>query len=488
MSSCSNELTSTGSETSGKNDAVVLKPAAETRSYMYENLVNQWTSGDKVGLFGEYKATDKDSYSALTPANSQCAYASGVFTQSVDPPVKWQDADGLHNFYIYYPYASTATSNTSVPFTLSSTQTQSTVNVWDNTSAAYNFMWSSITGATRPYDRTIPFELKRLLPVAEFDVINDNDSLDGYYLKSVTITPVSGSMATGEITGGIDLTGVNSYTTGSLSFSGTAVPSYNLNINGYGMTLPAKGKSITAYMSLPPAPEQSYTIVAALTNGTITKIITTTRSDAFSITNGMGNLVRYYLNTNSSKTVFTKSDYYMWDAQQNYWYTDAVPVSGNASWYNTAYATAFQSCKNCPDVTRASVYAANSPLWDSGTALGTTNIQSYTLPNGSTYHTGLWLKKYSKCNTSNTSSLNQSLPLSTGRPGVTSGYSLDDYFFLPAAGQYNNGNLQVAGEYSYYWCSSSAGDTGAYVLGGCSGSIIVFGAWRYIGTCRWKVQ
>jgi hypothetical protein len=38
-------------------------------------------------------------------------------------------------------------------------------------------------------------------------------------------------------------------------------------------------------------------VVATFVNGTVTKCITVTRSDAFTITNGKGNLVRYYLKT-----------------------------------------------------------------------------------------------------------------------------------------------------------------------------------------------
>ncbi|MCH4147792.1 MAG: hypothetical protein LKG25_05385 [Prevotella sp.] len=295
-----------------------------TRNSMSYDLVNTWVDGDNLGIVSEWDETKSGTFIAKGKTNAKFTYYNSFvykghtytnrFAQEgvIEGTLSQTDMIGfdntpdaihfasLYNFYVYYPYNAAATSKNSIPFTLSSTQTQKNPNVWTSEAANYNFMWDVGSNFTRPADLKISMMMRRLLPVAEFNIIRDDATLDGYYLTGITMTPTSGTMATGAVTNGIDLTAVSGYS--SLTF-GSTTAKYSLDTKGTGSGIQIvdanvmKDQSFSVYMSVPPVASAEYTIVATFVNGTVTKCVTVTRSDAFTITNGKGNLVRYYLKT-----------------------------------------------------------------------------------------------------------------------------------------------------------------------------------------------
>jgi len=297
----------------GDTDPMFLSDiGASTRSNMNMDLVNTWADGDVLGLFESWDENRSNSFMDYGKQNAKYnftasfTYGGQAYTNKfvqegvLDKTIASSDMVGFkstpdvthfnsyYTAYSYFPYVSSAT-KTSVPFSLNSTQIQTTPNVWNNQAAGNNFTWYAAEKITRPADRVFPLGPNRLLPVAEFNIIRDDASLDGYYLTDVTMFPTDGTMATGTVTGGIDLTAVSGYS--SLPLASTA-GSYTLDTKNTGNGIQiidanvTAGHSLSVYMSVPPAAEKEYQVKATFTNGMKIKAITVSRSDAFTITNG----------------------------------------------------------------------------------------------------------------------------------------------------------------------------------------------------------
>jgi hypothetical protein len=329
-SSCSNEADmATNSGTTGvdSNAVVITTDNAATREAMNYDLVHTWNSSDVMGIFSTYDKDGNGTYVDNGASNAKFTFMDtytnsaqtfhNVFIQTTTPKVKWQSGTLKHNFWMYSPRVEATSTNPvtvgSVPFTLASTQTQTTANVWSNPTVTntttdeykgYNFIWHNITNAYRPYDRSIPFYCHRLLPVAEFNIVRDDATLDGYNLTGITMTPTDATkpMPSGAVTNGINLEGLASCT--SLTF-GESAASFTLDNKGDGSGIAVSSvdlnKSFSTYMSVAPAASKEYKIVATFGNGTKTKVVTITRSDEFTIAAGKGNIVRYYFKTSKAK-------------------------------------------------------------------------------------------------------------------------------------------------------------------------------------------
>lgn len=217
------------------------------------------------------------------------------------------------------------------------------------------------------------------------------------------------------------------------------------------------------------------------------------------------------------------SKYYMWDAKndQDYWkdkekYQPTINGQRNQfyypqsvsdpRWYNEkAFSAggAQRSCKDCPNVNELSWYiTGGNPHWD--------NEELWTVM-GHIYVGGMWFKKKNKINSFSSynssdgkdyttkdiscSILNHNVP--TGRPS-----HIDDYFFLPALGSYDNGTLSGIGTYGAYWTSTptpmngnpTVATKGAYYLyflpiEGHMGYADVYGGTnRYKGMRLWTAE
>ena len=173
--------------------------------------------------------------------------------------------------------------------------------------------------------------------------------------------------------------------------------------------------------------------------------------------------------------------YYMWDAQQQYWKGHEWNLGGsqptltiqsassdypqnssdtNNRWYHEGGGSgrfdATQSCAGLPNVNEVSWYAAKGePRWD-GDELWTTM--------GHLYKGGMWFKK--KANISGfdankavdgtdwrTNGGGRSWSVSQTLPDAA---DANNYFYLPALGYYNRGQLFNVGYVGYYWSSSAS--------------------------------
>ncbi len=174
--------------------------------------------------------------------------------------------------------------------------------------------------------------------------------------------------------------------------------------------------------------------------------------------------------------------YYMWDAQQQYWYgyewTKHLAYVGqptiedeqgnyarnntdpNHRYYHEGWG-AFQathSCASLPNVNEMTWYAAKGePRWDAD-ELWTTM--------GHLYKGGMWFKKKSVLLTEGNYNSNTAVDGTDWRTNGRSknwpaSYTLPDaadaskYFYLPALGHYRLGHLSGVGGLGEYWSSSS---------------------------------
>ena len=196
--------------------------------------------------------------------------------------------------------------------------------------------------------------------------------------------------------------------------------------------------------------------------------------------------------------------YYMWDAQQQYWYgyewtknlgagvgqpTLQGQPAGNyaqnnsdvSRWYNKIYPgygvsnpATHTSCKDLPNANEMSWYVMyGEPRWDED-ELWTTM--------GHLYKGGMWFKKKSVLQAKNHYDTEKSADGTTdlrisykaygnsnssiNNSGLPSAADANKYFYLPALGLYDSGQLSSVGDVGTYWSSSANpwGSLSAYFL------------------------
>ena len=304
--------------------------------------------------------------------------------------------------------------------------------------------------------------------LTKIEVNSDNDITSTYTLDPTT----------GELTG----TGTGKQIIVSTGGSGTYA-------NGFPLTNNATSAATNgAYVVIKPGTHTlkiRYWVKDIVTNveGAITKTLSSATYDQNKYYNITANLdVKNYLG----------DKYYMWDAQQQYWYgyewtrhlsgnTGQPTLNNNSSsnyaqsnsdvsrWYNEYYPgygvsnpATHTSCKDLPNANELSWYAMyGDPRWD-GDELWTTM--------GHLYKGGMWFKKKSvlqaehhydtEKSADNTTDLrttwkNYNNNSSSINSGVPSAADANKYFYLPALGCYYSGQLYVVGSVGYCWSSSA---------------------------------
>lgn len=206
--------------------------------------------------------------------------------------------------------------------------------------------------------------------------------------------------------------------------------------------------------------------------------------------------------------------YYMWDAQQEYWFGHR-DVAGNPDgnyaqnnsdvrWYSEiGYPTAAsRSCVDCPNLNEFLWYTnEGAPHWD--------NSRPFVI-NGHVYFGGMWFKKLSKIaaehgksvadlKTAFSNGVDYTTSLATpyteiginnsiiqGRPNDN---EIDDYFFLPALGRYVHGIFRDASR-GFYWSSTPDLDSNGMAWGWHFNSsyIAITNHFRYDGNKLWKAD
>ena len=324
--------------------------------------------------------------------------------------------------------------------------------------------------------------------LTKVEVNSDNDITSTYTLDPTT----------GELTG----TGTGKQIIVSTGGSGTYA-------NGFPLTNNATSAATNgAYVVIKPGThilKIRYWVkdVATGTEGTITKTLSSATYDQN----------KYYnITANLDVKNYDGDHYYMWDAQQQFWYgyewtrhllgnTGQPTLNGNSSpnypqsnsdvsrWYNEGggsgrFDATRSSCKDLPNANEMSWYTMyGDPRWDSD-ELWTTM--------GHLYKGGMWFKKKSvlladgnyntEKSADNTTDLrttykNYNNTNSSIISGVPSAADANKYFYLPALGYYvYSGQLNNVGNFGYYWSSSAYPLFSylAYFLSFTSGSVKVF--------------
>ena len=462
-----------------------------TRTSMESDGKFFWESGDKIYVKDDNGAWHASSNSPTGKTDNFKFKVPGTYT--------------AHTSYeVYYP----GKNGNQDQVTISANQSQSEPNTTAHFGAAGDCGMATATKVSGKQQFAFTLDHKAayllFLPrtsntilhdcyLTKVEVNSDNDITDTYTLNPTT----------GELTG----TGTGKQIIVSTGGSGAYANGFPLTNNS------TSAATNGSYVVIKPGTHTlkiRYWVkdIATGTEGTITKTLASATYDQN----------KYYnITANFDVRNYDGDHYYMWDAQQQYWYgyewTKNLPagvgqptlpnwvpggtISSNypqnnadySRYYNTSYPgygisnPAIHSCKDLPNVNEMTWYAAyGEPRWDAD-ELWTTM--------GHLYNGGMWFKKksvllaeyhyYSNIAVDGTDwrttdksqgwSASQTLP---------SAADANKYFYLPALGYYTYGRQNSVNTYGYYWSSSAHpwDSSQAYLLNFYSGRVDVAHGYR----------
>ena len=355
------------------------------------------------------------------------------------------------------------------------------------------------------------FELEHQPAYLVFQPYTSNTILQNCYLTKVEVTSDNDiaetytvNTSTGALTGSAGSKQIVLTTSGSSNPNGFPLTNNSASVTTNG-----------AYMIIKPGTHTlkvRYWVKDVVTNveGTITKTLPAT---------AYASNTYYDMTAQLDVKNYDGNHYYMWDAQEQYWKGHEWNLGGsqptlmtqsassdyprsssdpNNRYYNESYPgngisnpATHTPCKDLPNANELSWYCMfGDPRWDAD-ELWTTM--------GHLYKGGMWFKKKSvllaehhydteksadgttdlrttwKYYNNRNSSINNS--------GLPSAADAGNYFYLPALGYYDSGQLYVVGNVGDYWSSSAfpGNSYNAYNLGFASGIANVLYNYRYYG-------
>ena len=462
FASCANEdvpQNPTKSNEDNDKNLTTFVTGNETRTSMDYNSGNfYWEKDDYIYV--------KDDNGVLQKSRNAPDKKVASFNYKV--PGKFTD----HSSYKVYYFGKNSSNNQVV---IPSAQSQSTPNNTEHFGVSGDYGTATATGSVggkafsfqlehqAAYLVFHPYVSNTLLQncsLTKIEVSSDNDIASTYTLNAITGTLQSVSTGTGkEII--LSTKGSGAYANGFP----LKTASDNVAVNG-------------AYMVIKPGTHTlkvRYWLKDNSTGieGTVTKAFKAFNYDVNNYYDIDGNLnIRDY----------DGYHYYMWDAYLNYWagheWNSADPWqpvlngSSNANYaksntdpryknesylgYGISNPAIHTPCKDLPNVNEMTWYAAyGEPRWDKD-ELWTTM--------GHLYKGGMWFKKKAHINgyKSNTAVDGtdwrtygnvKNWPASQTLPSAA---DANKYFYLPALGSYNFGQLYYVGSYGYYWSSSAS--------------------------------
>ena len=461
FASCANEDVAQNptnpNEDNDKNlTTFVAGDEAKTRTSLdYNSSDFYWEAGDYIYVKDDDGTLQKSSNAPVNKVASFKYKVPGKFTG---------------NSYKVYYLGKNSGGNT---VTISTAQTQTKPDNTEHFGTAGDYGTATATKVTGK--QQFKFELEHQPAYLVFQPYTSNTILQNCYLTGVEITSDNDiaetyivNTSTGAITSSAGSKQIFLTTRGIGSY-------YN------GFPLSNNSASVTtngAYMVIKPGTHTlrvRYWVKDVETDvwGTITKTLpaTTYASNTY-----------YDMTANLDVKNYDGDHYYMWDAQEQYWYgyewtkhlgagvgqpTLQGQPAGNyaqnnsdvSRWYHEGGGSgrfdATQSCATLPNANEMSWYAAKGePRWDADelwTAMG------------HLYKGGMWFKKKSQISGYNPNTAVDGTDWRTnggGRSWSVS-YTLPDaadannYFYLPALGYYISGQLNDVGKLGYYWSSSA---------------------------------
>ena len=366
--------------------------------------------------------------------------------------------------------------------TISTTQTQTKPDNTEHFGTAGDY--GTATATKVPNKQQFAFELEHQAAYLVFQPYTSNTVLHDCYLTKIEVTSdndIAETYTVNTSTDNLDASAVTDSKKIVLTTSGSSS-----NPNGFPLT--NNSASVTtngAYMIIKPGTHTlkvRYWVKDVATNvvGTITKLLPST---------AYASNTYYDMTANLNVKNYDGDHYYMWDAQQQYWYgyewtkhlagnTGQPTLNGNRSlnyaqnnsdvsrWYNEGgvsgrFDATRSSCKDLPNANEMSWYCVyGDPRWDADELWATM---------GHLHKGGMWFKKKSvliakghydteksadgstdlRTTWKNYANINSSI--SSGLPSTS---DAGDYFYLPALGDYIIGYMQGPLGIGFYWSSS----------------------------------
>ena len=481
FSSCANEdvpQNPTKSNEDNDKNLTTFMTGGETRTSLNYNSGDfYWEDGDYIYVKDDDGVLRK---STNAPTSKVAAFkykVSGKFTAS-------------SSYKVYY--LGKNSDGTSV--SISTAQSQTAPDNTEHFGTAGDYGTATATKVTGK--QQFKFELEHQPAYLVFQPYTSNTILQSCYLTKVEVTSdndIAETYTVNTSTGNLDASAV----TGGKKI--VLITKGGSNPNGFPLT--NNSASVTtngAYMVIKPGThilKVRYWVkdLATQVEGTITKTLPSTvyASNTY-----------YDMTANLNVRDYDGDHYYMWDAQNQYWYgyewtkhlsgnTGQPTLNDNSSsnyaknnsdsrYYHEGGGSgrfgATQSCATLPNANEMTWYAAKGePRWD-GDELWTTM--------GHLYKGGMWFKKKANISGYNpntavggsdwqTTNKYQSWSVSQTLPSAA---DANNYFYLPALGYYTSGYLSNVGSLGYYWSSSASpwNNSYAYYLYFNSGTIFVF--------------
>ena len=433
---------------------VAAKPAETRTSMDYTTGSFYWESGDKIWVKDD-DGTWQQSSNAPTGKIASFKYkVPGKFTKG-------------NTYKVYYPGKNGSNNQVSIP----AAQTQTVPNTTDHFGVSGDCGTASASWSNT--ENGFAFTLDHQAAYLVFQPYTSNTILKDCYLTKVEVT------SDDDITHTYTLDPTSGQLTGSGTGKQIVLTTQGSGTYANGFPLNTTSASVTtngAYMVIKPGIHTlkvRYWIKDVVTNveGTITKNLT-----SFTYAKN----TYYDMKTDLDVKNYDGDHYYMWDAQDQYWYNwewsknlpGGQPTLREQSSSNIAHSNtdsrwfhegggsgrldATNSCTICPNANEMAWYAQKGdPRWDED-GLWTTM--------GHLYKGGMWLKKKSQISgfnantapdgtdwratgaTYSNSSVSSVLPSST---------DIGNYFYLPALGYYVQGKLTNIGSQGDYWSSSA---------------------------------
>ena len=453
----------TGTEDDNNKNLTTFVAGDETKtrtSMDYNNGNFYWEAGDYIYVKDDNGVLQKSTNAPTSKVASFKYEVPGTFNAS-------------SSYKVYYLGKNSNGNSVSI----STAQSQTTPDNTEHFGTAGDYGTATATGTLG--GKSFSFELEHQPTYLVFQPYTSNTVLQGCYLTKVEVTSdndIAETYTVNPTTGALDASAVTDGKQIVLTTSGSSNP------DGFPLTTSTASRTTNgAYMVIKPGTHTlkvRYWVKDVATNieGTITKTLssTTYASNTY-----------YDIKLQLDLKNYDGKQYYMWDAQQNYWagheWNSANPWqpvanwTSNANyaksntdsrWYNEAFtygvntSATHTSCKDLPNLNEMSWYAQyGDPRWD-GDELWTTF--------GHLYKGGMWFKKKSVLQAEGHYNGNTGIDgndwRSAARGGswhvsqtLPSAADAGNYFYLPALGNYSLfGQLENFGTNGYYWSSSAS--------------------------------
>ena len=476
FASCANEDVAqnptNANEDNDKNlTTFVAGDETKTRTSLnYNSSDFYWEAGDYIYVKDDDNVLRKSSNAPTSKVTSFKYKVPGKFTAS-------------SSYKVYYLGKNSNATDKKV--TISTAQTQTKPDNTEHFGTAGDY--GTATATKVPNKQQFAFELEHQPAYLVFQPYTSNTILHNCYLTKVEVTSdndIAETYTVNTSTGALDASAGTGSKQIVLTTSGSGSYSNGFPLSNSSASVSTNG----AYMVIKPGTHTlkvRYWVKDNATGGTVGTITKTLPATAYASN------TYYDMTANLNVRDYDGNHYYMWDAQQQYWYgyewtrhlsgnTGQPTLNNNSSpnypqsnidvrWYNESFPgygvsnpATHSSFNNVPNANEMSWYVMyGDPRWD-GDELWTTM--------GHLYKGGMWFKKKSvlqaenhydtEKSADNTTDLRTTLKdynnySSSINSGIPSAADAGNYFYLPALGQYNSGQLTSVGGRGNYWSSSA---------------------------------